>query len=59
MLPQRGVQPKADEYKTFLQTRLQSDLQRVTQRRSLALGEQEEYRALQSNIRLLLQVCVV
>lgn len=56
MPPQKQVQPKADEYKAFLRTRLQADLQRVSQRRALAVEEHQEYGDLFSNIQLLLQV---
>lgn len=56
MQVQDVFQAKADEYKAFLNNRLSSDLQRIIHRRALTLEEQRDYKALQTNIQLLLQV---
>lgn len=56
MQPQDELDVRTDEYQAFLDTRLRSDLERVNNRRNLSLEEQGQYKALQSNIQLLIQV---
>ena len=53
---QHELAVRTDEYQEFLDNRLRSDLERVIKRRNLSLEEQGEYKALQSNIPLLIQV---
>ena len=50
-------QGKAAEYEQFLHTRLQTDLKEANLLRDTLTHEQEDYRALQQNIELLLKVC--
>lgn len=56
MASRTDLDSRANEYQEFLDNRLQTDLARLSNCRVITLQEQADYKALQRNLRLLLQV---
>ena len=54
-----SAQAKADEYREFLQTRLQSDLDHAYKGRHACVQEQDDYESLENNIELLIKVWTI